>query len=97
MFDKDPCLFKLLLAVGKIPFLNLCLIAYPKVCVQPTVIAQFIILLMSCDNVLAHEFPPVQVWSPNCPGFCDSVVLGMVTGNTNKYFTSMVYKTQTLP
>lgn len=28
----------------------------------------------SYDNVLAHEFPPVQVWSPNCPGFCSSNV-----------------------
>lgn len=24
--------------------------------------------------MLAHEFPPVQVWSPNCPGFCCSIV-----------------------
>lgn len=24
--------------------------------------------------MLALEFSPVQVWSPNCPGFCDSIV-----------------------
>lgn len=46
MFDKDPSLFKLLLVVGSIPFLNLCLTAYPEVCVQPTVIAEFTILLI---------------------------------------------------
>lgn len=24
--------------------------------------------------MLAHEFPLIQVWSPNCPGFCNSIV-----------------------
>lgn len=99
MFDKDPCLFKLLLVVGNIPFLNLCLLAYPKVCVQPAVIAQFIILLMRAVimcwlmNSLQSRYGLLIAQGSTIPSF----VLGVVTGNTSKFSISMVYKTQTLP
>lgn len=38
----------------------------------------------SCDNVLAHKSPPVWVWSPDCPGFCDSVVCSGVGDREHK-------------
>lgn len=89
----------MLLVVGNIPFLNLCLIAYPKVCVQPTVIAQFIILLMRAVimcwlmNSLQSKYGLLIAQGSAIPSF----VLGMVAGNTSKFSINIVYKTETLP
>lgn len=38
----------------------------------------------SCDNVLAHKFLPVWVGSPNCPGFCGSIVFSGVGDREHK-------------
>lgn len=82
MFDKDPCLFKLLLVVGNIPFLNLCLTAYPEVCAQPTVIAQFIILLMRAMimcwllSSLQSRFGLLIAQGSVIPSFVPGMVMG---------------------
>lgn len=92
MFDKDPCLFKLLLVVGNIPFLNLCLTAYPEVCVQPTAIAQFIILLMRAMimcwlmNSLQSRYGLLIAQGSVIPSF----VPGMVVEGKSKAFSSVV-------
>lgn len=39
--------------------------------------------------MLAHEFPPVQVWFPGCPGFCDSVVC---SGDGDREHKQILYK-----
>lgn len=39
--------------------------------------------------MLAHEFPPVQVCSPNCPGFCDSV---FCSGDGDREHKQILYK-----
>lgn len=34
--------------------------------------------------MLAHEFPPVQVRSSNCPGFCNSIICSRDGGGGQK-------------
>lgn len=34
--------------------------------------------------MLAHKSPPVWVWFPDCPGFCDSVVCSGVGDREHK-------------
>lgn len=84
-----------MLVVGYIPFLNLCLTAYPEVCVQPAVIAQFIILLMRAMimfwlmNSLQSRYGLLIAQDSAIPTF----VLGMVTWSKSKAFTSTVKRT----